>query len=168
MSGMPNDVEANWVTGSHDMGRVASRLGEHLVDHMNMLALMLPGLSVTYQGEEMGMRNTNISWEETRDPAGCACGPSRYQECSRDPERTPFQVNLTCSSRLPLTSSTSKSTSHPSKITFRHKITVEQRVQRWLQRQLVDLAPGKPQLCVAQLGQSGWKKFSFVFLSVFV
>ena len=126
MSGMPNDVEANWVTGSHDMGRVASRLGEHVVDHMNMLALMLPGLSVTYQGEEMGMRNTNISWEETRDPAGCACGPTRYQECSRDPERTPFQVNLTCSSRLPLTSSTSKSTSHPSKITFRRKVTVEQ------------------------------------------
>ena len=46
---MPTDVEANWVTGSHDMGRVASRLGEHVVDHMNMLALMLPGLSVTYQ-----------------------------------------------------------------------------------------------------------------------
>ena len=149
---MPTDVEANWVTGSHDMGRVASRLGEHLVDHMNMLALMLPGLSVTYQGEEMGMRNTNISWEETRDPAGCACGPARYQECSRDPERTPFQVSLTCSPILPPTSSTSKSTSHPSKITFRRKITVEQRVQRWLQRQLVDLAPSQPQLCMAQLG----------------
>ena len=102
---MPTDVEANWVTGSHDMGRVASRLGEHLVDHMNMLALMLPGLSVTYQGEEMGMRNTNISWEETRDPAGCACGPTKYQECSRDPERTPFQVNLTCCPILPPTSS---------------------------------------------------------------
>ena len=145
---MPTDVEANWVTGSHDMGRVASRLGEHLVDHMNMLALMLPGLSVTYQGEEMGMRNTNISWEETRDPAGCACGPTRYQECSRDPERTPFQVNLTCSPILQPTSSTS----HPSKITFRRKITVEQRVQRRLQRQLVDLAPSQPQLCMAQLG----------------
>ena len=74
------------------MGRVGSRLGEQLIDHMNMLALMLPGLGVTYQGEELGMRDTAISWEETRDPAGCACGPTSYQECSRDPERTPFQV----------------------------------------------------------------------------
>jgi len=91
VSGMPAGSESNWVTGSHDMGRVGSRLGEQLIDHMNMLALMLPGLVVTYQGEELGMRDTDISWEETRDPAGCACGPTRYQECSRDPERTPFQ-----------------------------------------------------------------------------
>ena len=92
VAGMPAGAESNWVTGSHDMGRVGSRLGEQLIDHMNMLALMLPGLAVTYQGEELGMRDTDISWEETRDPAGCACGPTRYQECSRDPERTPFQV----------------------------------------------------------------------------
>ena len=90
---MPPGVEANWVTGSHDMGRVGSRLGDQLIDHMNMLALMLPGLAVTYQGEEVGMLDTAISWEDTRDPAGCACGPERYQECSRDPERTPFQVS---------------------------------------------------------------------------
>ena len=89
---MPAGSESNWVTGSHDMGRVGSRLGDQLIDQMNMLALMLPGLAVTYQGEELGMRDTDISWEETRDPAGCACGPTRYQECSRDPERTPFQV----------------------------------------------------------------------------
>ena len=93
VSGMPTGVEANWVTGSHDMGRVGSRLGDQLIDHMNMLALMLPGLAVTYQGEEVGMLDTAISWEDTRDPAGCACGPARYQECSRDPERTPFQVS---------------------------------------------------------------------------
>jgi len=91
VSGMPAGSESNWVTGSHDMGRVGSRLGDQLIDQMNMLALMLPGLAVTYQGEELGMRDTDISWEETRDPAGCACGPTRYQECSRDPERTPFQ-----------------------------------------------------------------------------
>ena len=58
---------------------------------MNMLVLMLPGVSVTYQGEELGMTNTNISWEDTLDPAGLACGHERYQECSRDPERTPMQ-----------------------------------------------------------------------------
>ena len=82
---------ANWVSGSHDIGRVASRLSESLVDHLNMLVLLLPGVSVTYQGEEIGMTNTNISWEDTLDPAGLACGPQGYQQCSRDPERTPMQ-----------------------------------------------------------------------------
>merc|ERR1711892_567580 len=50
------------VTGSHDIGRVASRMSSSLVDHSNMLVLMLPGVSVTYQGEELGMTNTNITW----------------------------------------------------------------------------------------------------------
>ena len=62
-------------------------------DHLNMLLLLLPGVSVTYQGEELGMTDTNITWEDTLDPAGLACGPDRYQECSRDPQRTPFQWN---------------------------------------------------------------------------
>jgi len=87
----PSGSVANWVTGSHDIGRVASRVSSSLVDHLNMLVLMLPGVSVTYQGEELGMTNTNITWEETLDPAGLACGPDRYQFCSRDPERTPMQ-----------------------------------------------------------------------------
>ena len=82
---------ANWVSGSHDISRVASRLSEGLVDHINMLVLTLPGVSVTYQGEEIGMINTNITWEDTLDPAGLACGPQGYQQCSRDPERTPMQ-----------------------------------------------------------------------------
>ena len=60
-----------------------------------MLLLYLPGLSVTYQGEEIGMTdNINISWQvalysqapalmhthglqDTLDPAGCACGQDR-------------------------------------------------------------------------------------------
>ena len=37
------------------------------------------------------MTNTNLTWEDTLDPAGLACGPDRYQFCSRDPERTPMQ-----------------------------------------------------------------------------
>jgi len=67
---MPTDKIANWVTGSHDISRIASRVSDDFVDHMNMLVLMLPGISVTYQGEEIGMTNMNISWEDTLDPAG--------------------------------------------------------------------------------------------------
>ena len=88
---------ANWVLGNHDNWRVGSRLGPHNMDGLNMAALLLPGVAVTYQGEEIGMLNTNISWENTVDPAGLNCGPDRYQEpgCSRDPERTPLQWDTT-------------------------------------------------------------------------
>ena len=65
-----------------------------LADAFNMIALTLPGISVTYQGEEIGMSdNLDITWEETVDNKGCNCGPELYLEpdCSRDPERTPMQ-----------------------------------------------------------------------------
>ena len=61
----------------------------------NLITLTLPGVSVTYQGEEIGMTNTEISWEDTVDPSGCNCGIDHYADrsCSRDPERTPMQWN---------------------------------------------------------------------------
>ena len=93
LDNMPRGGVSNWVTGSHDISRVGTRVGPMFTDHLNMLLLMLPGVSVTYQGEELGMTDTSISWEDTLDPAGLACGPDRYQECSRDPQRTPFQWN---------------------------------------------------------------------------
>ncbi|XP_071552168.1 maltase A3-like isoform X3 [Panulirus ornatus] len=91
LDNMPEGKWPNWVTGNHDNGRVASRLGRDLVDALNMLTLLLPGTPVTYYGEELGMENTFISWDETKDPEGCRWGPDLYQEHSRDPERTPMQ-----------------------------------------------------------------------------
>ena len=50
--------------------------------------------SYSLQGEEIGMTNNmNITFEETQDPSGKRCGPDHYQECSRDPVRTPLQWN---------------------------------------------------------------------------
>ena len=37
LGSMPDGEVANWVTGSHDIGRVASRVSKQLVDHMNMV-----------------------------------------------------------------------------------------------------------------------------------
>lgn len=34
--------------GNHDRSRTASRYGEELIDTMNMLNMMLPGASITY------------------------------------------------------------------------------------------------------------------------
>lgn len=44
-----------------------------------------------FQGEEIGMTNQWISWNDTVDPAACNSNPSIYERYSRDPERTPFQ-----------------------------------------------------------------------------
>ncbi|XP_058832025.1 maltase A3-like [Topomyia yanbarensis] len=82
---------ANWVLGNHDRSRLGTRMGEQRIDSMAMIELTLPGVSVTYQGEEIGMTDVDISWEETVDPAGCNEGIDNYAAKSRDPVRTPFQ-----------------------------------------------------------------------------
>lgn len=91
LDNMPEGKWANWELGNHDNGRVASRLGVDLTDALNMVSLLLPGTAITYYGEEIGMEDTFISYEDTQDPAGCNWGPDRYSEFSRDPARTPMQ-----------------------------------------------------------------------------
>ena len=53
--------------------------------------------NLSIQGEEIGMLDVNITWEQTKDPAACNSNPSIYQKFSRDPERTPFQWDTTTS-----------------------------------------------------------------------
>ena len=114
---VPDGKKANWVIGNHDQWRVGSRFRSELMNAFNLLTMTLPGVSITYYGEELGkiscqirkittanfrnllyclgMTNTDISWEDTVDPSGCNCGIDHYtdQLCSRDPERTPMQWN---------------------------------------------------------------------------
>ena len=40
------------------------------MDAFNLITLTLPGIAVTYQGEEIGMTNGNITFEDTVDPSG--------------------------------------------------------------------------------------------------
>ncbi|KAL4710522.1 hypothetical protein ACJJTC_008924 [Scirpophaga incertulas] len=91
MTHMPVGGTANWVNGNHDQSRLASRVGAERVDAMNLLALLLPGIAVTYQGEEIGMTDGFVSWEDTKDPQAVNTGdPVSYLRKSRDPERTPY------------------------------------------------------------------------------
>ncbi|XP_011307784.1 maltase 1 [Fopius arisanus] len=84
---------ANWVMGNHDNSRTESRYPGR-GDQMTMLAMILPGVTVTYNGEEIGMVDkTDISFNDTQDPQGCNAGPDKYQLVSRDPNRTPMQWN---------------------------------------------------------------------------
>ncbi|XP_011135578.2 alpha-glucosidase isoform X2 [Harpegnathos saltator] len=97
MLNMPTDATANWVAGNHDKPRLVSRYGEQRAQAMTMMTLLLPGVGVTYNGDEIGMEDTWISWEDTKDPQGCNAGKDHYETASRDPERTPFQWDGTTS-----------------------------------------------------------------------
>lgn len=89
---LPEGKTPNWVLGNHDYWRIGSRTRPSLRNAFNLMLLTLPGVAITYQGEEIGMLNGNVSFEQTVDPAGINCGPEHYADfgCSRDFERTPF------------------------------------------------------------------------------
>ena len=57
-----------------------------------MITMILPGVAVTYNGEEIAMEDKlDLTWEETMDPQACNADPETFQKLSRDPNRTPFQ-----------------------------------------------------------------------------
>ncbi|XP_047118890.1 maltase 2-like [Schistocerca piceifrons] len=93
MDNMPEGNWPNWVLGNHDQPRVGTRLGVARKDLFNMISLLLPGTAITFMGEEIGMENTHVSWEDTVDPWALNAGPDLYESVTRDPERTPFQWN---------------------------------------------------------------------------
>lgn len=69
---------------------MASRFGKKRVDGLNMLVLTLPGIAVTYNGEEIGMEDGEITYEQGQDPQACNGEKSHFSVNSRDFERTPF------------------------------------------------------------------------------
>lgn len=92
---VPSGLQPNWVLGNHDNHRLGSRLGPERRDLINILLQTLPGIAVTYQGEELGLLNTDLTWEETIDPAACNTNPEEYERYSRDGCRTPFPWDAT-------------------------------------------------------------------------
>ncbi|XP_022131221.2 maltase A1 [Pieris rapae] len=88
---MPSGQVANWVFGNHDQKRMASRFRTDMVDGLNSLNMMLPGVAITYQGEEIGMKDGFVSWEDTVDVQACnQANEDNYLDYSRDPARTPY------------------------------------------------------------------------------
>ena len=53
--------KANWVIGNHDQWRVGSRIRAELMDPFNLITMTLPGVSVTYYGEEIGKEHTLLN-----------------------------------------------------------------------------------------------------------
>lgn len=71
-----------------------------MVDAMNLLTGVLPGVKVVYNGEEIGMEDTYIRYDQTLDPSGLLLGPDHFLEGTRDPERTPMQWDNSTSSGM--------------------------------------------------------------------
>lgn len=63
-----------------------------------MLQMLLPGTAIVYNGDEIGMEDTLIRWDETKDPRALNAGPLRYHLTSRDGCRTPMQWDDTLNS----------------------------------------------------------------------
>lgn len=88
---------SNWVVDNHDNPRTSARFGVQRSDQISMLCAILPGVGIIYNGDEIGMKNGPVLWNQTVDTQGLSAGPNRYMQFSRDPERTPFQWDNTTS-----------------------------------------------------------------------
>ncbi|PWW01347.1 alpha-glucosidase [Hoeflea marina] len=84
---------ACWAFSNHDVVRHASRWGDHVGDrdrYLRMLAgllLSLRGSVCLYQGEELGLTEAELSFEDLRDPYGIQFWPDFK---GRDGCRTPM------------------------------------------------------------------------------
>jgi alpha-glucosidase len=81
-----------WAIGNHDVERVASRWGQQNASPaqakmLNALLGSLRGSLCTYQGEELGLSEANIEFEQLQDPFGIAFWPMFK---GRDGCRTPM------------------------------------------------------------------------------
>jgi alpha-glucosidase len=85
---LPDNGWPNWVLGNHDQPRITSRVGMQQSRIAAMLLLTLRGTPTIYYGEELGMRDVPIPFEEVQDPQGLNMPDKNL---SRDPARTPMQ-----------------------------------------------------------------------------
>lgn len=87
---LPQNAWPNWVLGNHDQPRITSRVGLQQAKVAALLLLTLRGTPTIYYGEELGMRDVPIPFDEVQDPQGLNMPDKNL---SRDPARTPMQWN---------------------------------------------------------------------------
>lgn len=85
---LPENAWPNWVLGNHDNPRITSRIGVQQARVAAMLLLTLRGTPTLYYGDEIGMRDVPVPFEEVQDPQGLNMPEKNL---SRDPARTPMQ-----------------------------------------------------------------------------
>lgn len=79
--------------GNHDNKRAATRLGVKNTDGYNMLIALLPGVLITFNGEEIGMEDGDVGYDDCQDPSACKESADYFKANSRDFARTPFHWN---------------------------------------------------------------------------
>ena len=84
---LPEKGWPNWVLGNHDHPRITSRIGLQQAMVAAVLLLTLRGTPTIYYGEEIGMRDVPIPFDQIQDPQGLNM-PGK--NLSRDPARTPM------------------------------------------------------------------------------
>lgn len=90
------DIWPSWAFTNHDVVRVASRWGKGIKDKpsfavlMNKLLLSLRGSPYLYQGDELGLSEASIPFDQIQDPWGKAMWP---EWTGRDGCRTPMPWN---------------------------------------------------------------------------
>uniref|UniRef100_A0A2C9K4R1 Glycosyl hydrolase family 13 catalytic domain-containing protein n=1 Tax=Biomphalaria glabrata TaxID=6526 RepID=A0A2C9K4R1_BIOGL len=87
----PASYWPTFVVGNHDRKRIASKYGRYTVNAFNMLLMTLKGTPTTYYGEEIGMEDISLTYQESQDPWAINAGPDRYLLVSRDVNRSPMQ-----------------------------------------------------------------------------
>ena len=85
---LPENGWPNWVLDNHDQSRITSRVGLMQAKVAVILLLTLRGTPTIYYGDEIGMRDVPIPFDEVQDPQGLNM-PAK--NLSRDPARTPMQ-----------------------------------------------------------------------------
>ena len=85
---LPSKGWPNWVLGNHDQTRIASRIGLEQARVAALLLLTLRGTPTIYYGDEIGMQDVPIPFNEVQDPQGLNMPDKNL---SRDPSRTPMQ-----------------------------------------------------------------------------
>ena len=93
----PNDGWACWAMSNHDCKRIATRWGGAnppvgLLRMTPALQLSLRGASCIYQGDELGLPEADIAFEDLQDPYGKTMWPEFK---GRDGCRTPFPWDST-------------------------------------------------------------------------
>lgn len=74
---------------------MASRFGEERIDILNTLVMMLPGVSVTYYGEEIGMVDSCAEFKEGHNKSATACTPGPNNPWQDVWARSPMQWDKT-------------------------------------------------------------------------
>lgn len=85
---LPENARAYYCFSNHDESRVATRFGGDMAPMMAVLQFTLPGTPVLYYGQELGMTDATIHFDEIRDPFELRV-PGKG--LGRDPQRTPMQ-----------------------------------------------------------------------------